>query len=157
MARKAEKPTRSMLQAEAIYASFSREEEQGFLFSGGANPMPELLYVEKGSLHSVADGRKLHLQQGDFVIYGADQWHMQYADTGISPRCLRIFFEIKGDLSPLLNRKFAISDQTEALLQQLLREQERSEIYADEMILALLNQLILLLIRQAAREPIPDR
>ena len=156
MARKAENPTRSMLQAEAIYASFSREEERAFLFSGGANPMPELLFVEQGSLHSVAEGRKLHLQQGDFVIYGANQWHMQYADTDVSPRCLRIFFEMKGDLSPLLNRKFAVSDQTEALMQQLLREQERTEIHADEMILALLNQLILLLMRQVAREPMPD-
>lgn len=155
MARRTEKPIRSSLRAEAIYASFSREEERAFLFSGGANPMPELLYVEQGSLHSVAEGRKLHLRQGDFVIYGANQWHMQYADTDVSPRCLRIFFEMKGNLSPLLNRKFAVSNQTEALMQQLLREQERTEIHADEMILALLNQLILLLMRQAAKEPMP--
>ena len=157
MARKTEKPTPSALRAEAIYASFTREEEQAFLFPGGTNPMPELLYVEQGSLHSVADGRKLHLQQGDFVIYGPNQWHMQYADTDVTPRCLRIFFEMKGDLAPLLNRSFSASGQTEAVLRQLLREQERTEIYANEMILALLNQLILLLMRQVDGKPLPDR
>ena len=61
MAGQTKKPTQSVLRAEAIYASFSREEERAFLFPGGANPMAELLYVEQGSLHSVADGRKLVL------------------------------------------------------------------------------------------------
>ena len=156
MARKAEKPVRGALRADAIYASFSREEERAFLFPGGANPMAELLYVEQGSLHSVAEGRKQFLQQGDFVIYGPKQWHMQYADTHVSPRCLRIFFDMQGDLKVLLNRKFTASGETELILQQLLREQERTESYADEMILVLLNQLILHLLRQVAGKPLPD-
>lgn len=155
MARRTEKPRQSSLRAEAIYASFSREEERAFLFPGGANPMAELLYVEQGSLHSVADGRKQFLQQGDFVVYGPKQWHMQYADTDVVPRCFRIFFSMNGELAPLLNRKFTASEQTEILLQQLLREQERTEMYADEMTLALLNQLILLLMRQVAGKPLP--
>ena len=143
-----QKPARSALRAEAIYASFSREEERAFLFSGGTSPMAELLYVEQGSLHSVADGRMIHLQQGDFVIYGSKQWHMQYADTDVAPRCLRIFFEMRGDWSPLVNRKFTASGKVLDLLLQLQQEQERTELYADEMILALLNQLLLLLMRQ---------
>ena len=118
--------------------------------------MAELLYVERGSLHSVADGRKQFLQSGDFVIYGPNQWHMQYADTSVSPRCLRIFFDLHSDLKTLLNRKFTASGETELILQQLLREQERAESYADEMILVLLNQLLLHLLRQVAGKPQPD-
>lgn len=156
MARKAEKPVRGALRADAIYASFSREEERAFLFPGGANPMAELLYVEQGNLHSVAEGRAQFLQPGDFVIYGPNQWHMQYADTEVAPRCLRIFFDMQGDLKALLNRKFTVSGDLEPLLQQLLREQERTESYADEMILVLLNQLILHLLRQVAGKPLPD-
>ena len=156
MARKAEKPVRGALRADAIYASFSREEERAFLFPGGANPMAELLYVEQGNLHSVAEGRAQFLQPGDFVIYGPNQWHMQYADTEVAPRCLRIFFDMQGDLKALLNRKFTVSGDLEPLLQQLLREQERTESYADEMILVLLNQLILHLLRQVTGKPLPD-
>lgn len=156
MTTTAEKPASGVLRAETIYASFSREEERAFLFPGGANPMTELLYVEQGSLHSVADGRKQFLQPGDFVLYGSNQWHMQYADTEVSPRCLRIFFDMHGDVSALLNRKFTASGRLQQLFQQLLQEQERTEIFADEMILALLNQLVLLLLRQVAGAPLPD-
>ncbi|MDD5954106.1 MAG: AraC family transcriptional regulator [Firmicutes bacterium] len=155
MARKTEKPRQSTLRAEAIYASFSREEERAFLFPGGTNPMTELLYVEQGSLHSVADGRKLNLQQGDMVIYDPSQWHMQYADTDVSPRCYRVFFEMTGDLKPLKNRKFTATAQTEQLLLQMIREQERTEAFSDEMTLALLNQLMVLLMRQVDGKPLP--
>ena len=158
MARQTEKTAGSILRAESVYASFSREEERAFLFPGGANPMPELLYVEQGSLHSVADGRELHLQQGDFVIYTANQWHMQYADTDVTPRCLRIFFRIQNDLSALRDRKFTADGQMEQVLDLLLREQERTEPYAEEMVLALLNQLLVLLMRQVAgRKPVDNR
>ncbi len=156
MAREAEKPVRSALRVGAIYASFSREEERAFLFPGGTNPMAELLYVEQGSLHSVADGRKQFLQQGDLVIYGPNQWHMQYADAEVSPRCLRVFFDMNGDLTPLQNRKFTVSEQAGQVLRQIRSEQERTDTFADEMILALLNQLILLLLRQADGKPLPD-
>ena len=127
------------------------------MFPGGANPMAELLYVQKGSLHSVADGRKQVLLPGDFVIYGPNQWHMQYTDTDVSPRCLRIFFEIQGSLEALQNRKFSASEGTDFIFAQLLQEQERKESYADEMILALLNQLICLLMRQTDGKPVADR
>lgn len=156
MARQTKKPTQSSLRAEAIYASFSREEERAFLFPGGANPMAELLYVEQGSLHSVADGRKQVLEPGDFVIYSPNQWHMQYADTEVSPRCLRIFFEMSGSLKPLQDRKFTAAGPVELLFAQLLQEQERRSKYADEMILALLNQLIVLLMRQVEDLPPVD-
>ena len=156
MVKQKEKAGHNILRAEAIYASFSREEECAFLFPGGANPMPELIYVEQGSLHSVTDGRKQFLQQGDFMIYGPNQWHMQYADTSVSPRCLRIFFEISGDMAPLLNRKFTAAGMVQPLLRQLLREQERSDCYADEMILVLLNLLLLNLLRQVEGKPLPD-
>ena len=156
MAKQTEKPKGCALRAEAIYASFSREEERAFLFSGGANPMAELLYVEQGSLHSVADGRKMVLRQGDMVVYDTNQWHMQYADTDVSPRCYRVFFEMQGDIRPLKNRKFTASGQTERLLAQMRREQERTEAFADEMTLALLNQLLLLLMRQVSCRPLPE-
>ena len=156
MTATAGKAASDTLRAKTIYASFSREEERAFLFPGGANPMTELLYVEQGSLHSVSDGRKQYLQQGDFVIYGPNQWHMQYAYTDVTPRCLRIFFDMHGDWTELLNRKFTASGRLHQLFEQLLQEQERSEIYADEMILVLLDQLLLLLLRQMEKEPMPD-
>ena len=112
--------------------------------------MPELTYVDQGELHSVADGQDLLLKQGDIAISGPNQWHMHYADTGVAPRFVTITFDMEGmDITPLLNRKFTAPQQAVALIQQMLREQERMDNFSSEMILAHLSTLILILLRHA--------
>ena len=134
----------------AVYTFFYHEKEQGFLFSGEAHPMVELTYVDQGSMHSVADGRDLVLKQGDVVIYGPNQWHMQYADIGVAPRYVTITFDMEGaDLAPLLNRSFTAPQNVVSLLQQMLREQEKMDAYSLDVILSQLNLLLLYLLREA--------
>ena len=133
-----------------IYTFFYQEKEQGFLFPGEAHPMLELTYVDQGSLHSVADGQDLLLEHGDMVIYGPNQWHMQYADIGVAPRYVTISFELEsGDLNCLINKRFPTPQRAVTLLQQMLREQERTDPYASDMIISLLSQLLLTLLREA--------
>lgn len=139
------------LRVECIYTFFYQEKERGFLFPGESHPMAELTYVDQGALHSVADGQDLLLKQGDLVIYGPDQWHMQYADIGVAPRFVTLSFDVSGvELRPLLNRKFTAPQNVVTLLQYMLREQERMDIYANDIILSQLNLLLLLLLREAA-------
>ena len=138
------------LRVEGIYTFFYHEKEQGFLFAGESHPMVELTYVDQGSLHSVADGVDLLLKQGDMVLYGPNQWHMQYADIGVAPRYITISFDVSGlDVTQLLNRRFAAPQKAVALLQQMLREQERMDEYSGDMILSQLAQLLMTLLRQA--------
>ena len=138
------------LKIKNIYTFFYHEKEQGFLFPGESHPMPELTYVDQGTLHSVADGLDLLLEQGDMALYGPDQWHMQYADIGVAPRYVTISFDIEGgDLSSLLNRKFRTPQKAVTLLRQMLWEQERMDAYSDDMIIALMGQLLLTLLREA--------
>ena len=137
------------MRVEGLYTFFYHEKEQGFLFPGESHPMPELTYVDQGSLHSVCDGQDLLLKQGDIVIYGPDQWHMQYADIGVAPRYVTLSFDLDGtDITPLLNRKFTAPQQAVTLLQQMLREQERMDAFSNDMIIAQLNMLLLLLLRE---------
>ena len=139
------------LRVEGIYTFFYQEKEQGFLFSGESHPRTELTYVDQGELHSVVDGQDLLLKQGDLVIYGPNQWHMQYADIGVAPRFVTISFDLTGaKLAPLLNRKFAAPQSVVTLLQSMLREQERMDIYSNDIILSQLNVLLLMLHREAA-------
>ena len=114
------------LRVEGIHTFFYQEKEQGFLFSGEAHPILELTYVDQGVLHSVVEGQDILLKQGDLVIYGPNQWHMQYAEIGVAPRFVTITFDISiGDLSPLLNRKFTAPQHTVQLLQQMLTDDFR--------------------------------
>ncbi len=139
------------IRVDGIYTFFYQEKEQGFLFPGESHPIAELTYVDQGSLHSVADGQDLLLKQGDIVIYAPDQWHMQYADIGVAPRFVTLSFAFSGsDLTPLLNRKFTAPQRVVALLQEMLREQERMDPYSSDLILSQLNQLLLLLLREAS-------
>jgi len=137
------------LRVEAIYTFFYQEKEQGFVFPGESHPMAELTYVDQGMLHSVADGQDLLLKQGDLVIYGPNQWHMQYADIGVAPRFVTLSFDVGAeDLVPLMNRKFTAPQQVVNVLQTMLREQERMDAFSCDIILSQLNMLLLLLLRE---------
>ena len=63
---------------------------------------------------------------------------------------------MSGSLKGLQDRKFTVTGAMEPLFAQLLQEQERKGVFADEMILALLNQLIVLLMRQVEALPPVD-
>ena len=137
------------LHVDGIYTFFYQEKEQGFLFPGEAHPMPELTYVDQGELHSVVDGQDLLLKQGDLVIYGPNQWHMQYADIGIAPRFVTISFDMCGlELTPLLNQKFSAPQAAANLLQSMLREQERMDSFSTDIIVSQLALLLLYLLRE---------
>ena len=127
------------------------EKEPGFLFPGEAVPSAKLTYVDQGRLHSVADGNDLLLQRGDLVLYGPQQWHMQYADMSEAPRFLTVTFQAPGaDFSALVNRKFTLSQELTSLLQKCLREQERMDALSQDIIMSLLELLLLLLMQKQA-------
>ena len=139
------------LRVGGIYTFYYQEREQGFLFPGEAHPMPELTYVDQGELHSVADGQDILLKQGDIAVFGPGQWHMHYADIGVAPGYITITFDLEGvDVTPLLNRKFAAPQPLVALLKQMLREQERMDEYSNDVLIAQLTQVMVLLLREAA-------
>jgi AraC-like DNA-binding protein len=137
-----------------LYTSFYHEKELGFVFPGEAHSVLELTYVDQGSLHSVADGTDLLLEQGDMVIYAPNQWHMQYADMDVAPRYVTISFDLGGgDLSALYGRKLHSSQSTISLLQAMLKEQERMDPYSADLIISQLTQLLLRLLRQSDDAP----
>ena len=139
------------LKVDGLYTFFYQEKEQGFLFSGESHPMPELTYVDQGSLHSVVDGKETLLKQGDLVLYGPNQWHMQYADIGVAPRFVTISFDMSGvDLSPLLNRRIPVPQKALTLLHNMLREQELSDEFSNDIILTNLSQLLICLLREVS-------
>lgn len=136
------------LKIERLYTLFYQEKEQSFLFPGESHSVVELTYVDQGSLHSVADGQDILLEQGDLMLYAPNQWHMQYADIHVSPRFMTLAFDPGDyDLSCLYNRKFQSPQKVIRLLEQILREQETMDALSGDMILCLLSQAILTLKR----------
>ena len=140
---------RRQIQVSSIYTFFYQEKEKGFTFPGETHKPLELTYVDKGTLHSVADGKDILLEQGDLVIYGPDQWHMQYADVDMSPSYITITFDLVGDYSQeLVNRKFTIPQSAVPTLQRMLRELDRMDAFSSDMVICMLQLLLLELLRE---------
>lgn len=136
-----------------LHTFLCQEKEQGFFFPGESHPMLELTFVLQGALHAVADGLDLHLEQGDMALYGANQWHMHYADIGVAPRYVSILFDAPGlELEPLLNRKLKPSQAAVCFIQQMLYEQEKTDAFSRDMTVNLLSILLLTLLREAPSE-----
>ena len=140
---------RRQIQVSSIYTFFYQEKEKGLTFSGEAHEPLELTYVDKGALHSVADGRDILLEQGDLVLYGPNQWHMQYADVDMSPSYITITFDLAG-IYPreLINRKFGIPQSAVPVLQRMLRELDRMDSFSSDLVICLLQILLLELLRE---------
>ena len=137
------------IQISSIYTFFYQEKEKGFTFPGEVHAPLELTYVDKGFLHSVADGRDILLEQGDLVIYGPDQWHMQYADVDVSPSFITVTFDLLGEApDALLNRKFTIPQSAVPVLQRMLRELDRMDNFSADLVICLLQILLLELLRE---------
>ena len=142
---------RRQIQVSSIYTFFYQEKEKGFTFSGEEHAPLELTYVDKGALHSVADGRDILLEQGDLVIYAPGQWHMQYADVDMSPSFITITFDLAGEYpAELINRKFTIPQPAVSTLQRMLRELDRMDDFSADMVICMLQVLLLELLREQA-------
>ena len=140
---------RRQIQVSSIYTFFYQEKEKGFTFPGEAHGPLELTYVDKGALHSVADGKDILLEQGDLVIYGPDQWHMQYADVDMSPSFITITFDLAGEYpQALVNRKFTIPQSAVPALQRMLRELDRMDDFSSDLVICMLQILLLELLRE---------
>ena len=142
---------RRQIQVSSIYTFFYQEKEKGFTFPGEEHAPLELTYVDKGTLHSVADGRDVLLEQGDLVIYAPGQWHMQYADVDMSPSFITITFDLAGDYpQELINRKFTIPQSAVPALQRMLRELDRMDAFSADIVICMLQLLLLELLREQA-------
>ena len=134
---------------DSIYTFFYQEKEKGFIFTGEAHKPLELTYVDKGSIHSVADGSDILLEQGDLVIYAPGQWHMQYADVDVSPSFITINFDLAGEFPQMLtNRKFTVPQSAVSVLQQMMREHDRMDEYSEDALICCLQMLLLLMLRE---------
>ncbi len=143
-------PLRRGTEVHSIYTFFYQEKERGFFFPGEAHSMLELTYVDRGSIHSVTDGQELVLRQGQVAIYGPGQWHVQYADIDVAPSFVTITFDILGNnLEALQNQVIHLSQRGVQVLQQLLQERDKTDQYASDMMLCLLQQLLLILLRES--------
>lgn len=140
------------LRIESLHSFLYEDKEKGYLLSGQESSMFELTYVDEGSVHCVAEGRDLLLEPGDMVLYGPNQWYMQYADVEIAPRLATLSFSVSAcDLQKLTNCRLRATQNGNGILQQMLRELAQEKVYSKDMLTSLLTVLVITLLREDAQ------
>ena len=136
-----------------IYTLFYREVESGFLFKGEQHSMFELTYVDRGALHCVVDGNGVELHQGQLMVFGPQQWHMQYTDLDMTARFLTVSFDLESEFAARLpDRVFDLSSTEAAQLRQIVRESENMDAYSGDFIRSYLKLLLLSVLRDTGSE-----
>lgn len=131
-----------------VYTIFYREEESGFLFKGEKHSMYELTYVDRGALHCVVDGNGYVLRQGQLMLFGPDQWHMQYTDLDTTARFLTVSFDLDSERPlPLTDRIFPLSSEDAVYPRRIVRETERNDPFSGDAIRCNLKLLLLSVLR----------
>ena len=142
-------PNRGNVRTPGLHSCAYCQQEKGFLFPGESHSLPELLYVHKGTLHCVIEGREILLQEGEMVVFGPNQWHMFYGDMDVEPAYLTLQFQPEtADISGLLNRRFRLSEQRAFLPQEMIREQISQDAFSHKMLWAQTCMLLVWLLRE---------
>ena len=140
-----------------IYTLFYQEKEKGFFFKGEQHSAIELTYIDKGSMHSVVGGTDIILKQGELMLYGENQWHMQYADIDTATSFITISMDLDCSYADLLyNRKFQASPHTTQLLQQILEEYEKDDVFSSDMIICKVQEVLLTTLRDDQKAGKPE-
>ena len=142
-----------------VFTLFRQVGLDGLFFRGEKHPPLELVYVEKGVLENYCDGQKFTLHPNEFLIFGPNQWHMQYADREV--RFLTISFSWEGlDYSRFFNSVLSGSQDIQRSVQSLMQEYEQNLPQRDEFLLTQTKLLLLQILRlpgneNANRKPSP--
>lgn len=132
-----------------IFTFYPQTGRNGLYFRGEQHAPVELVYLLKGTLHNYCGGRDLVLHPNELLFFGADQWHMQYAEEEV--QFLTVSFLWAGhDLSDWANQVIPASREMQQAVQAMLLEYRRNLPDRDEFLHAQLKLLLLQILRQPA-------
>lgn len=143
-----------VLRVAEICTCFYQEGARDFYFRGERHEPYELTYVDRGQLHNVVNGQDICLAQRSLVIFGSDDWHIQFSDVPVS--FFTVSFRTASPLpETLLNRALTLSASGAAAVASMLRERENGRTGWGEMLEAQLQILLIELIRAGESEERP--
>lgn len=129
-----------------IFTLFPQSGRDGLYFRGERHPPLELVYLEKGVLHNYCEGQEQILHPGELLLFGQNQWHMQYSDEQVQFLTLSFLWE-DHDFTGLTNRVIAAPAEIQQSIHSLLREYSQRLPNRDAFISAHVELLLLQILR----------
>jgi|GEM_PF-338221 len=136
----------SQLQFSQIVTFFYQETASDFYFRGERHEPYELVLIDQGRLHNLVNGQDITLNQQELLIIDRDTWHMQFSDAPV--RFLTISFELSGGcLAPITGKVLRLPQTLRPAVEKMLRERTEQGICAYDYLAALLQILLIELLR----------
>ncbi|MBR6728903.1 MAG: AraC family transcriptional regulator [Clostridia bacterium] len=138
-----------------IFTLLHHEKERGFSVSGEEHNFWELTYVERGELHNLVDGTDYLQHQGEIMLFLPNQFHRQYAAQDERVFYITVIFSMQfSDPDFFRGKIFKADHEMHTLFRQMLEERDGSRIYANDLILCQLKEIIIRLLRTGQMERI---
>ena len=136
------------IQPSRVHTLFYQEKDGQFVFKGESHPFWELTYVDSGRLLNRIDGTDHTLRPGQMMLCLPDRFHSQAASGGAPVRYLTVTFDMAFAEPEILDGiVFDADDYLKNLLSAIVTESRENKIYADDLVLCYLKELIIALIR----------
>lgn len=132
-----------------ILTRFRQIGHGGLYFRGERHAPLELVYLEKGVLHNYCEGHELILHPGELLLFGSNQWHMQYANEDVCVLTVSFRWE-DHDLSSWVGQVIPASPEMRQCIHGLLQTVDHPD--AEEYYHAHLKLLLIQILQQPARQ-----
>lgn len=129
-----------------VCTAFYQISDSSFYFGGEQHEPYELVFMDNGTLHNVVNGQDIILQSQELLLFDRNTWHMQYSDAPV--RFLTVTFLCDNSfLHTICEKKLFPSLYAKTLLQQIVQEQQKTDVFTEERIAILVQLLLIELIR----------
>lgn len=114
---------REELSIRRLVTFFYREMPQDYFFDGERHDFWEIVYVDKGEWDVTVDGAPFHLEQGDLVFYGPNEFHRGGAAQKSSPNVIILTFECESPAMEFFvtNRVFRLDEKERGIFSSLVK------------------------------------
>lgn len=167
-----------MLKIDRLYSLHYFQFAAGYIFPGEKHNFWEMVYIDRGEADIGAGKQVLRLRQGQAIFHRPNEFHSIWANSATGPNIMVLSFGLGGNaLRPLSGRALTLDAQTRGLLRQLIAEGqacfgpvldisgqrtlaplESAPLGGVQMIANLLEQILLLLLRQTQEgQPVSEQ
>ncbi|MDI4645822.1 AraC family transcriptional regulator [Cohnella hashimotonis] len=113
---------REELKIRKLISFYYMELSKSFVSIGEKHNFWEFIYVDKGEIHIVTEGRSYLLKQGDMLFYKPNDFHTGHANRLVAPNLIIISFECDSPcMSAFEYRPLHLTDGERHLLSEIIR------------------------------------
>lgn len=116
-----------LIKVESIYSVHYFEYMSNFSFGGESHDFWEILCVDKGEVHVIADDRKLSLKKGEIIFHKPNEFHNLNANGITAPNLVVVSFACHSSAMSFFEDKVLTIGETERhLLASIIKEAKLS-------------------------------